>query len=463
MTQDIDENKDFCQDGCSRDRTIFVSGLDYNTSENEITEFFSQCGEIELVKVPKYKQTDKNTGYCHITFVKREAWSKALELTGNFLKGRFLDIEKVKGPQNLPKFVDIEAIISQKVYVKNLPYDTVEEEVKCFFTTKAGEIKEMKMIYYNNGKFKGNAYVTFTHQNYVQKALQLSGHPFAGRFIKVFIVKPNPAVQTNQKLESKKNDVKSVCATSANFSAVDNVVLNLEMYNINPNKNFALNQNQQYQQSQKAQQHPQGCLCNFCYARYNQEYQHSNYYIPTQQQQQVQQQCQQQQQEQIHYFDYFPYDAYLPSEADKDYNAGYDNYLYPHHESQQKLTAPLQYEHLQIDTKALPETEQKIVDPPGLISPGIGFGSGTKQKTSKIYYFVKQIGRSKKTKRSHKDSTSLSSLDDDSKNKSFTSRGYVDKLIKKQEKVDEFNDLNMNGDFSMYDSTYQVLTHLWFD
>ena len=35
-------------------RTIFVSGLSYSTTESELREFFKDCGEIELIKLPRY-------------------------------------------------------------------------------------------------------------------------------------------------------------------------------------------------------------------------------------------------------------------------------------------------------------------------------------------------------------------------------------------------------------------------
>ena len=65
----------------SKFRTVFVSGLSYSTTEEDITRFFSKCAPIEyfsinfkinsnfrLIKLPRYKSTKRNTGYCHITF-----------------------------------------------------------------------------------------------------------------------------------------------------------------------------------------------------------------------------------------------------------------------------------------------------------------------------------------------------------------------------------------------------------
>ena len=68
-------------------RTIFISGLNYKTTEQQISDFLKDCGEIEFMKVPKYRGTQKNTGYCHVTFIDCLGYEKALKLTGNFLDG----------------------------------------------------------------------------------------------------------------------------------------------------------------------------------------------------------------------------------------------------------------------------------------------------------------------------------------------------------------------------------------
>merc|ERR1711862_384655 len=81
----MNHNDTLAFDSYPRERTVFVSGLDYNTSEAEIYNFFAQCSQIELLKVPKYKNTEKNIGYCHVTFMTKEGQENALLLNGFYL------------------------------------------------------------------------------------------------------------------------------------------------------------------------------------------------------------------------------------------------------------------------------------------------------------------------------------------------------------------------------------------
>ena len=173
------------QDFSHRERTVFVSGLDYRSTEASIFEFFKKCGEIELLKVPKYKSTQKNTGYCHVTFYNKESWTEATKLSGSYFDNRYLDIQPVKGPQNLPKIVGIERISTKTVFVKNLPYSASKEEIKTFFL-KSGLVEDVKMVFNSDGSFKGHCYISFLEFEGVRSALLLSGYPFNGRFLKVY-------------------------------------------------------------------------------------------------------------------------------------------------------------------------------------------------------------------------------------------------------------------------------------
>ena len=57
-------------------KTVFVSGLPYETTEDELKQFFESCGVIKEIKIPKYQDTGRNIGYSHITFKKKKSVKK---------------------------------------------------------------------------------------------------------------------------------------------------------------------------------------------------------------------------------------------------------------------------------------------------------------------------------------------------------------------------------------------------
>lgn len=60
-------------------KTIFISGLPYTATEEDIKTFFEGCGGIKELKIPKYQDTGRNIGYGHITFKKKKAVEKVIK------------------------------------------------------------------------------------------------------------------------------------------------------------------------------------------------------------------------------------------------------------------------------------------------------------------------------------------------------------------------------------------------
>jgi nucleolin len=75
------------------ERTVFVNGLAYESTEDDIRYFFEECGDIERINLPRYQNSDRNIGYCHVRFTRRRYARRALKLSGKYLDKRYLKIE----------------------------------------------------------------------------------------------------------------------------------------------------------------------------------------------------------------------------------------------------------------------------------------------------------------------------------------------------------------------------------
>ena len=71
---------------------IFINGIPYETTEEELKNLFSPYGEIKLIKLPKYQDSGRNIGYGHIYFTTAESASKSLELDNHTIGKRYLKI-----------------------------------------------------------------------------------------------------------------------------------------------------------------------------------------------------------------------------------------------------------------------------------------------------------------------------------------------------------------------------------
>ena len=78
--------------------TIFVGNLSFKTTQNSLSSFFSECGDIKDVRIPM-GDDGRPRGFAHVEFESPEAAKKALEYNGENLDGRELrlDLSQAKG------------------------------------------------------------------------------------------------------------------------------------------------------------------------------------------------------------------------------------------------------------------------------------------------------------------------------------------------------------------------------
>ena len=169
---------------------IFINGIPYETTEDELKKLFSPYGDIEQIKLPKYQDSGRNIGYCHIYYSSNESANKALELDNYTIGKRYLKVslankssdELKKSDKINPNDVPVNCITA---FIRNLPYESTEKEIGDKFRS-CGKIKGIRMVYNSkNKKFKGFCYIDFKEHRSLIKALELNGKDFQGRKLQV--------------------------------------------------------------------------------------------------------------------------------------------------------------------------------------------------------------------------------------------------------------------------------------
>lgn len=110
-------------------RCIFVGNLDFESDEEPLWKHFSECGEVEYVRIIRDSKTNVGKGFGYVQFTDPVAVTKALMLDGKALdmpKGRKLRVSRAK---NIRKPVEKGAFPSQRPNVKK-PRLTNEEKTK---------------------------------------------------------------------------------------------------------------------------------------------------------------------------------------------------------------------------------------------------------------------------------------------------------------------------------------------
>ncbi|KAI4384462.1 hypothetical protein MLD38_002617 [Melastoma candidum] len=179
-------------------KKIYVGGIPYYSTEDDIRSFFEGCGtitEIDCLTFPE-SESGKFRGIAMISFkasLHTEAAAKrALALDGSEMGGLFLKIKPYKSSRTA-KSADLSIPVVEgynRVYIGNLSWDITEDNVKSFFSgcsissIRFGMDKETE-------EFKGYAHVDFSDNKSTTTALKLDQHILCGRPVKIMRAIPN--------------------------------------------------------------------------------------------------------------------------------------------------------------------------------------------------------------------------------------------------------------------------------
>jgi len=84
--------------------TIFVGNLTYQQTEEELQNFFEDCGEVVSVRIAKDRETNKvgfasfssllqSKGFGHVEFTNKTSVESAMKKNGDSLNGRNIKVD----------------------------------------------------------------------------------------------------------------------------------------------------------------------------------------------------------------------------------------------------------------------------------------------------------------------------------------------------------------------------------
>lgn len=72
----------------------YVGNLPYQTTEEDLTNEFSSCGNVERVQLIIDRETGRSKGFAFITFDSPEALEAALQKNNQEIEGRAIRVNK---------------------------------------------------------------------------------------------------------------------------------------------------------------------------------------------------------------------------------------------------------------------------------------------------------------------------------------------------------------------------------
>ena len=77
-------------------KKIFVGNLSFQTTENDLTDLFSQFGEVESVSIITDRDTDRSKGFGFVAMNDDNAEKAISQLNGRELNGRSLTVNEAR-------------------------------------------------------------------------------------------------------------------------------------------------------------------------------------------------------------------------------------------------------------------------------------------------------------------------------------------------------------------------------
>ncbi|XP_071707715.1 UBP1-associated protein 2B-like [Rutidosis leptorrhynchoides] len=165
-------------------RKIFVFGLGWDATTNQLQSVFKKYGEIEECTVVTDKVTGKAKGYGFVLFKTRKSAKKSLKNTQKKIGNRFTTCQLAAigpgEPSNKKDTTGTPDPTGRKIFVANVKPHVNPNALRTYFA-KFGEIEDGPLGIDNvTGKFKGFTMFVYKTVDGLKKALEVPNKVFDG-------------------------------------------------------------------------------------------------------------------------------------------------------------------------------------------------------------------------------------------------------------------------------------------
>jgi len=158
---------------------MFIGGLSWQTTPENVREYFSQFGEVAEVMVMKDPATRRSRGFGFITFTKPSSVNDVLALPSHTIDGKVVEPKVAVPRKSNPKLV----MRTKKIFVGGLSATTGLEDIKAYFE-QFSRVKESMLAYDKvTNRHRGFGFVTFDNEEVVDKICEIHFHEINGKMV----------------------------------------------------------------------------------------------------------------------------------------------------------------------------------------------------------------------------------------------------------------------------------------
>lgn len=174
MNGHVEENGNVRENGHNNnkgneDKKIFVGGIAYDVTNEDLTSHFGEFGEVANAQVKFDRQTGRSRGFAFVEFTTGEACKAALGAREQTIKGKSVEVKPAKSREN------------KKVFVGGLPSDFNESELRSHFE-QFGKVEDIEWPFDKQTKTHRNfAFIVFEEEEAADKASAQAKQTFGSR------------------------------------------------------------------------------------------------------------------------------------------------------------------------------------------------------------------------------------------------------------------------------------------
>lgn len=158
---------------------MFIGGLSWQTTPENVREYFSQFGDVAEVMVMKDPATRRSRGFGFITFCTPNSVERVLAVPSHTLDGKVIEPKVAVPRKSNPKLV----MRTKKIFVGGLSATTSLEDIKAYFE-QFSAVKESMLAYDKvTNRHRGFGFVTFDNEDVVDKICEIHFHEINGKMV----------------------------------------------------------------------------------------------------------------------------------------------------------------------------------------------------------------------------------------------------------------------------------------